>query len=50
MRLETIKRKVFKISLKDYWKVNYILSIVEVAIASLVLWIELSFFGFTLSL
>lgn len=50
MWLETMKRKGVRIGLKDYLKVGSILSIVEVAIASLVLWIELSFFGFTLSL
>ncbi|MEM3378974.1 MAG: ArsB/NhaD family transporter [Candidatus Bathyarchaeia archaeon] len=50
MWLETMKRKGVKISLKDYLKVGSVLSIVEVAVASLVLWIELSFFGFTLSL
>ncbi|MEM2081460.1 MAG: ArsB/NhaD family transporter [Candidatus Bathyarchaeia archaeon] len=50
MWLETMKRKGVRIGLKDYLKVGSILSIAEVAVASLVLWIELSFFGFTLSL
>ncbi len=50
MWLETMRRKGVKISLKDYLKVGSVLSIVEVAIASLVLWIELGFFGFRLDL
>ncbi|MEM2108026.1 MAG: ArsB/NhaD family transporter [Candidatus Bathyarchaeia archaeon] len=50
MWLETMKRKGVKISLKDYLKVGSVLSIVEVAVASLVMWIELGSFGFSLSL
>jgi len=38
-----------KISLKEYLKVGAVLSVAEVAIASLILWIELSA-GLTLSL
>ena len=49
MWLEVMRRKGVKISLKDYLKVGAVLSIVEVAIASLVLWIELSL-GFSLAL
>lgn len=49
MWLETMRRKGVTISLKDYLKVGSIVSIVEVAVASIVLWIELSFFGFHLS-
>lgn len=45
-----MRRKGVKISLEDYLKVGSVLSIVEVAIASLVLWIELGFFGFRLDL
>jgi arsenical pump membrane protein len=40
--LETMKRKGVNISLKEYLKVGAVLSIVQVAIASLVLWLELS--------
>lgn len=50
MWLETMRRKGVKISLRDYLKVGSILSIVEVATASLVLWIELNIFGFCLNL
>ena len=50
MWLETMRRKGVAISLKDYLKVGAVLSVVEVAIASLVLWLELGFFGFQLSL
>jgi arsenical pump membrane protein len=40
--LETMKRKGVNISLKEYLKVGSVLSIAQVAIASLVLWLELS--------
>jgi arsenical pump membrane protein len=40
--LETIKRKGVNISLKEYLKVGAVLSIVQVAIASAVLWAELA--------
>ena len=48
MWLETMRRKGVNISLKDYLKVGAVVSIVEVVVASLVLWAELSA-GFTLS-
>jgi arsenical pump membrane protein len=48
MWMETMRRKGVNISLKDYFKVGAVVSIVEVAIASLILWAELSL-GFTLS-
>ena len=48
MWLEIARRKGVKISLIDYLKVGSVLSIVQVAIASLVLWLELSFLGFHL--
>jgi arsenical pump membrane protein len=48
MWLETMRRKGVNISLKDYMKVGAVVSIVEVAVASLVLWTEISA-GFTLS-
>jgi arsenical pump membrane protein len=48
MWLETMRRKGVNISLKDYLKVGAVVSIAEVAVASLVLWAELSA-GFTLS-
>ncbi len=50
MWLECMRRKGVKISLWNYLKVGSVLSIAEVAIASLVLWIELSLFGFHLGL
>lgn len=48
MWLDTMRRKGVKISLKEYLKVGAVLSIAEVAIASVVLWVELSMFGFRL--
>jgi len=50
MWLETMRRKGVTISLKDYLKVGAVLSIVEVVIASTVLWLELSLFGFRLNI
>ncbi len=47
MWLETMKRKGVNISLWSYLKVGAVLSIVEVVVASLVLWLELSL-GFVL--
>jgi arsenical pump membrane protein len=49
MWLETMRRKGVSISLKEYLKVGAILSIAQVAIASTVLWAELSM-GFRLML
>ena len=40
--LETMRRRGVNISLKEYLKVGAVLSIVEVAVASLVLWAELN--------
>jgi arsenical pump membrane protein len=45
MWLETMRRKGVKISLKSYLKVGAVLSIVEVVVASLVLWVEISVLG-----
>jgi arsenical pump membrane protein len=42
MWMECMRRKGVQISLKQYLKVGAVLSIAEVAIASLVLWVELS--------
>ncbi|MFB3890012.1 MAG: ArsB/NhaD family transporter [Candidatus Bathyarchaeia archaeon] len=42
MWLETMRRKGVNISLKEYLKVGAVLSVVEVAVASVVLWVELS--------
>ena len=50
MWLETMKRKGVNISLWSYLKVGAVLSIVEVAVASLVLWFELTYLGFGLNL
>jgi arsenical pump membrane protein len=49
MWMETMRRKGVNISLKEYLKVGAVLSIVEVAVASTVLWAELSM-GFHLML
>ncbi len=48
MWLETMRRRGVEISLKEYLKIGSILSIAEVAMASLILWVELSAFGLTL--
>jgi arsenical pump membrane protein len=48
MWLETMKRKGVKISLRSYLKVGAVLSIVEVVVASVVLWIEIALLGFKL--
>ncbi len=50
MWMETMKRKGVNISLKSYLKVGAVLSIVEVLVASLVLWIEITYFGVGLNL
>ncbi len=49
MWLECMRRRGIIISLKDYQKIGAVVSVVEVAIASLVLWAELSA-GLTLPL
>jgi arsenical pump membrane protein len=48
MWLEIMRRKGVSISLKEYLKVGATLSVAQVAIASVVLWMELSLFGFKL--
>jgi arsenical pump membrane protein len=48
MWLEIMKRKGVNISLKEYLKVGATLSIAQVAIASIVLWVELGVLGFKL--
>jgi arsenical pump membrane protein len=48
MWLEIMRRKGVSISLKEYLKVGATLSIAQVAIASTVLWVELTLFGFKL--
>jgi arsenical pump membrane protein len=48
MWMETMRRKGVSISLREYLKVGSVLSVAEVAIASLILWLELSVFGFRL--
>ena len=48
MWLETMRRKGVNISLKEYLKVGAVLSIVEVVVASLVLWVEIGLLGFKL--
>ncbi len=48
MWMETMRRKGVNIRLRDYLKVGSVLSIVEVGIASLILWFEIGVFGFKL--
>ncbi|MBO3801144.1 MAG: hypothetical protein JTT12_02265 [Candidatus Brockarchaeota archaeon] len=43
MWLETMRRKGVKIRLRDYLKVGSVVSIIEVTVASLVLWFEIAF-------
>lgn len=50
MWLETMKRKGVNISLKSYLKVGAVLSVVEVIVASIVLWIEIAYFGVNLNI
>jgi arsenical pump membrane protein len=48
MWLEIMRRKGVSISLKEYLKVGATLSVAQVAIAAVVLWMELAVFGFKL--
>jgi arsenical pump membrane protein len=42
MWMETMRRKGVNLSLKEYLKVGAVVSIAEVAVASLILWAELA--------
>jgi arsenical pump membrane protein len=48
MWLEIMRRRGVNISLREYLKVGATLSVAQVAIASVVLWVELTMFGFKL--
>jgi arsenical pump membrane protein len=48
MWMETMRRKGVNISLKEYLRVGAVVSVVEVAVASVVLWVMLEGFGLTL--
>ncbi len=48
MWLAILKRKGLTITLRDYLKVGSVLSILEVTVASIILWLELTFFGLVL--
>lgn len=50
MWLETMRRKGVTIRLKDYLKVGSVVSILEVTVASLVLWLELTFLNLNLNI
>jgi arsenical pump membrane protein len=50
MWLETMRRKGVTIGLRDYLKVGSVVSILEVTVASLVLWLELSFLNLSLNI
>jgi arsenical pump membrane protein len=50
MWLETMRRKGVTIRLVDYLKVGSILSILEVTMASLILWLELAFLNLNLNM
>lgn len=50
MWLETMRRKGVKIRLRDYLKVGSVVSIIEVTVASLVLWFEIAFLNLNLNI
>jgi len=50
MWLETMRRKGVTIRLRDYLKVGSVVSILEVTIASFVLWLELTFLNLSLNI
>ncbi len=50
MWLETMRRKGVTIRLRDYLKVGSVVSILEVTVASLVLWLELAFLNLNLNI
>jgi arsenical pump membrane protein len=50
MWLETMRRKGVTIRLRDYLKVGSVVSILEVTVASLVLWLELTFLNLNLNI
>ncbi|MGB9853616.1 MAG: ArsB/NhaD family transporter, partial [Candidatus Bathyarchaeales archaeon] len=50
MWLETMRRKGVKIRLIDYLKVGSVLSIIEVTVASLILWLEIAFLNIHLNI
>ncbi|MEM0312945.1 MAG: ArsB/NhaD family transporter [Candidatus Bathyarchaeia archaeon] len=50
MWLETMRKKGVNIRLVDYLKVGSLLSILEVSVASLILWLEISFLNINLSI
>jgi arsenical pump membrane protein len=50
MWLGTMKRKGVTIRIRDYFKVGAVLSLAEVLIASLILWLEVAFLGMVLVL
>jgi len=50
MWIETMRRKGVGITLKDYLRVGSVISIIEVTISSIILWIEISILGIRLSI
>ncbi|MGB9958917.1 MAG: ArsB/NhaD family transporter [Candidatus Bathyarchaeales archaeon] len=50
MWLETMRRKGVKIRLVDYLKVGSVLSLIEVTVASFILWLEISCFNLNLNM
>jgi arsenical pump membrane protein len=50
MWLETMRKRGVRIGLIDYLKVGSIVSIVEVIVASLILWLELNILGLSLNI
>ncbi|MEM3875179.1 MAG: ArsB/NhaD family transporter [Candidatus Bathyarchaeia archaeon] len=50
MWLETMRRKGVTIRLRDYLKVGSVVSVIEVTVASLVLWMELTFINLNLNI
>jgi arsenical pump membrane protein len=50
MWLETMRRRGVTIRLRDYLRVGSVVSMLEVAVASLILWLELAFLGLRLDI
>ncbi|MEM3382660.1 MAG: ArsB/NhaD family transporter [Nitrososphaerales archaeon] len=50
MWLETMRRKGVTIKLREYLKVGSVVSVIEVTVASLVLWMELTFINLNLNI
>ncbi|MBS7642369.1 hypothetical protein KEJ40_04315 [Candidatus Bathyarchaeota archaeon] len=50
MWMETMRRKGLSIRLRDYLKVGSVVSIIEVTVSSIILWVEISILGMKLNI